>query len=356
MREINVTIGTNTMARSTKSSLTTVLAMASVLALGCGDGLDGSGLGESSPELGPSTDDGTGSTSVASGSAEGDSSTASGAESSESTDGGEGTTGIEDEGPGIDVHCGGQGGADPDDGVICFYDVESMNEGPAANLEYQLVDLDGQEAIYIELAFAPWFADNTYGDTAIGWPDGHDFDQLVGSDHANLVMRNAEGEVVLDFELDYVEADDTAPSGFRSQGVWKKNGKMNVGEPSAILAATSSLSRNLNERGHDQYTSDSPMTDASYTPNPAAPDWDFRVVYEVWVDASLFTEDGIEACLLSIHASPSKLGENTMEVVPDECPPGWGCFREDGCDECEVHSDPDMGGTCDPTTPPPPVP
>lgn len=328
-----------------------VLATASMLALGCGDeprdpGLDGSSTGFGVPD----EETGSGTTSIASGSADDGGSSTGGAESTD------GTTGVEDQGPGIDVHCGDHGGAAPEDGVICFYDVETMDQGPAANLEYELVDLDGQEAIYIKVVFAPWFVDNTYGDTAIGWPDGHPFDKLVGSDHANIVMRNAEGEVVLDFDLDYIEDDDDAPSGFRSMGVWEKNGEMNVGEPSAILAANSSLSRNLNERGYGQYTEDSPPTDASYTPNPAAPDWDFRVVYEVWVDASLFGEDGVEACLLSVHASPSKLGENTREVVPEECPPGWGCFEKDGCIECDAPYDPDQSGSCDPGDGIPPVP
>jgi len=328
-------------------SLCTMLMVAGTLALGCGeDGRDVMGGGTSSG-FGSSTDDGAGSESGTM----------------------DGTTALPDDttggevGPGVDLQCGGQGGADVDDGVICFYDVEAKDKGPAANLEYALVDLDGQPAIYVKVVFATWFVDNTYGDNAIGWDDGHKFKDLVGSDRANIVMRNAEGEVVLDFDLDYLEEDEDASSGFRSMGVWKKNGEMHTGDPSAILAANSSLSRNLNERGYGELIKDSPATDDQYTPNPAAPDWDFRVVYEVWVDASLFTQDGAgafaEACVLSIHASPSKLGENTREVVPDECPPGWGCFEEeDGCAECEpsAHQDPDMSEDCDPTDGIPAVP
>lgn len=278
---------------------------------------------------------------------------------SDSADGGSGATTDDPPGPGIDVQCDGQGGSDPDDGVICFYDVEGQDMGPAANLEYSLVQLDGQDAIYVKLVFAPWFADNTYGANAVDWPEGHEFDELVGSDRANLVMTNAAGEVVLDFDLDYIEDDEDAPSGFRSQGVWEKNGEMHVGDPDAVLAANSSLSRNLNERGHDQYLEDSPATDDAYTPNPAAPDWDFRVVYEVWVDASLFEGEGgpfAEVCVMSIHASPSKADDNEVDVVPDECPPGWGCFLEDGCTECDPFTDPDLGEDCDPGDGIPPVP
>lgn len=265
-----------------------------------------------------------------------------------------------DPGPGVDVQCGGQGGAEPGDGVICFYDVKAKDMGPAANIEYSMVEFEGQNAIYIRVIFAPWFADNTYGETAINWPDGHTFDELVGSDHANIVMSNAAGEVVLDFDLDYIEDDDDAPSGFRSQGVWEKNGDMNEGDEEAILAANSSLSRNLNERGYSEYLEDSPETDEAHTPNPATPDWDYRVVYEVWVDASYFGDEGdavfAEACVQSIHASPSKTDENTLEVIPDECPPGWGCYEEDGCTECEESTDPDIGDDCDPTDGLPPIP
>jgi hypothetical protein len=135
---------------------------------------------------------------------------------------------------------------------------------------------------------------------------------------------------------------------------------MNQGDEAAILAANSSLSRNLNERGYTTYVEDSPATDADYTPNPATPAWDYRVIYEVWVDAAQFNDiDLIDACIDSIHASPAKIGDNTVEVFPDECPPGWGCFTSGDCNECPPDSspDPDAGGSsCDPGDGFPPVP
>ena len=54
-----------------------------------------------------------------------------------------------------------------------------------------------------------------------------------------------------------------------------------------------------------------------------------------------------------IHASPSKLEGNTVEVIPDECPPGWGCFEVDGC-TCDSAPDPDGTDECDPTEGVPP--
>lgn len=245
------------------------------------------------------------------------------------------------------------------DGVVCFYDVDNPGGEPAASLMLSEVDLNGTPSVYVQLVFAPWFVDNTYGAEAIGWDGGHTFKDLDGSDHALIPMGNAgETDPLLVLKLDYIDEDDTAPSGYRCMGVWGGEGKMELGDPAAVLAANSSLSRNLNERGHSTYTTDSPATDAAYTPNAATPDWDYRVIYEAWVDASLFADiNAIDACIDSIHASPAKIGDNTVDVIPDECPPGWGCFSTGECDECtESPSDPDSPSTCDPGDGFPPVP
>ena len=41
----------------------------------------------------------------------------------------------------------------------------------------------------------------------IGWPGGHTFGNLVGSDHAQFYGYNANGTKVLDFKLDYITAN-----------------------------------------------------------------------------------------------------------------------------------------------------
>jgi hypothetical protein len=255
------------------------------------------------------------------------------------------------EGPGIELGCMGIGEEDVDDGVICFYDVEGAGKEPAANLVYKLVDLDGTPAIYLRLIFAPWFCDNTYGVNAINWSGGHKFNDLVGSDHADFELKNVAGETVLQFTLDYIDDDETADSGYSCMGVWGGEGSFDFGNEAAILAANSSLSRNLNERGYGDYLVDSPATDENYTPNAATPAWDYRVIYEVWLDRAAFADEGpdalAEACVQFIHASPSKLEDNTLEVIPDSCPPGWGCFEEDGC-QCDSSVDPDGSDPCDP--------
>jgi hypothetical protein len=108
---------------------------------------------------------------------------------------------------------------------------------------------------------------------------------------------------------------------------------MLVGDSKYILGSTSSLDRNLNGCGYcksaacgGDCTSLSPATDAKWTPNSGAPNWDYRVVYEVWVDAAAFGTAGFGGASISfVHASPSKASSNTVIVVPrpcDGCPDG----------------------------------
>src|SRR5690606_31659593 len=99
------------------------------------------------------------------------------------------------------------------------------------------------------------------------------------------------------------------------------DGKMIVGDADWIMGATSSLDRNLNGCGLGDYVVDSPATDDAYTPNPDAPTWDYRVVYEVWVAEKPFGVDGFgDARIEYVHASPSKADGNTLIVVPGPCP------------------------------------
>jgi hypothetical protein len=96
---------------------------------------------------------------------------------------------------------------------------------------------------------------------------------------------------------------------------------MIVGESDWILGATSSLDRNLNGCGLGEYTTDSPVTDEDYTPNAAAPAWDFRVVYEAWVaNVALGGAALGDVNIEYVHASPSKTVD-TLTVIPGPCPP-----------------------------------
>jgi hypothetical protein len=150
---------------------------------------------------------------------------------------------------------------------------------------------------------------------------GHTFRDLVGSDHAELQLLDADGDVSVHFKIDYISQSDDAPSGYASLGVSGGEGKLIVGEPEWILAATTSLDRNLNACALGSFTEDSPVTDELYTPDPSASDWDFRVAYEIWVAAEAFGTAGFGSALIeNVHASPSKLTSDTVDVSPAPCP------------------------------------
>jgi hypothetical protein len=230
----------------------------------------------------------------------------------------------------------------PHASMTCFYPAGSTTQ-PAATLEYKLEAIPEGNTTHLRLTFSPDFVDNTYGVSALGWGSrGHVFKDLVGSDHAQLALLNPTA-TVLDFKADYISQDPTMPSGYRNLGALGGDGKMVLGAASAIVKTSTSLDRNLNERGLSQYTVDSPATDAQYTPNPAAPGWDYRVVYESWVNNDAFGPSGFKAAQLTfVHASPSKTGQNTVTVTPAPCPPSW-----------QVPCDTAVSSDCTPVTDPP---
>jgi hypothetical protein len=135
-------------------------------------------------------------------------------------------------------------------------------------------------------------------------------------------VTSRSGPIVIDAKVDYLSGDPMSPSGFRSLGVAGGDGMMVVGSRADVLAAMTSLDRNLNERGY-MYTVDSPATDTGYTPNAMTPDWDYRVVYELWIRASAFGAGPGIVTIPYVAASPSKLGQDTIAVEPDVCPSGW---------------------------------
>ncbi|HEX4446985.1 MAG TPA: hypothetical protein VH044_09620 [Polyangiaceae bacterium] len=272
-------------------------------------------------------------------------------------------------GPSANFDGGAMQVAGPDH-VTCYY--SSVVPGtPMAFLEQVVETAQGQGLIHVRLTMNPAFVDNTYGTTAIGWssgdagtaapaapapptgmgmmgamgmpggtgmgtpmpagPGGHTFNDLVGSDHAEFDLSDASGATALSFDLDYVSSDSSALSGYATLGVNGGDGKMLTGAASAIAYASTSLDRDLNACGYESYTTNSPATDSSYTPNAATPNWDYRVVYDVWVEASAFPGGFGAATIPYVHASPAKLSA-TLPVTPGPCPPPF-----DSCD----------GGACD---------
>jgi hypothetical protein len=249
-------------------------------------------------------------------------------------------------------------------GSNCYYSA-SATTTPDATLEYIHELAAGQDYYRFRLTFDPSFVDNTYGANAIGWGgaggttgvtttttptttpgmpggkmmpmmmpmmrSGHTFNDLVGSDHAEMLLVDAAGKQTVDANIDYISVDQTRPCGYGNLGVRGGEGKVMTGDPSWILAATSSLDRDLNGCGYctssacgGSCTVSSPATDAAYTPNTATPRWDYRVVYEIWVSAAAFGAAGFgSANITFVHASPSKASSNTVTVQPGPCPPSW---------------------------------
>jgi hypothetical protein len=221
---------------------------------------------------------------------------------------------------------------------LCFYrTVEQTSDDPAVVIEQVIETVNGQSYVHLRITFDPSFVDNTYGENASeDWPKGHTFDNLVGSDHTEILVTNGGGETILDFKVDYISVDETEPCGYASLGVSGGEGKMLTGDAACVLGATTSLDRNLNNCGFSEcYTTNSPL-------QSDVPMWDNRVVYEVWLDLACFGDAGFgQAYMTSVHASPSKASTNTITVEPAPCPPDW--------DEpfCPVNVA-DEGGNCFP--------
>ncbi len=225
--------------------------------------------------------------------------------------------------------CEAEGG-DPDvvverpPATLCFGE-EGADE-PAVVIEQVVEAVDGQDYVHIRITFNPDFVDNTFGEGSIGWDNrknGHTHKDLVGSDHAVILITDASGETVMEIKLDYLSEDPDAPCGFSAGGVSEGDGEVLQGDPEHVLAATTSLNRNKNYCGFDEcFDESSPLTDENFSPNPDTPEWDYRVVYEVWISVEAFGDEGFgQAFMTSVHASPSKTDNHTIEVVPTDCPP-----------------------------------
>lgn len=242
---------------------------------------------------------------------------------------------------------------------------------PAAMIEQVIESVNGTSYVHIRVTFDPAFVDNTYGENSdAGWgTKGHTFaDQLTRSDHVELLLTDASGATVMDFKEDYIHslvdtkpakpgkpgpggaggATSTSPVAgvagaanaanscdqYDTLGVRGGDGAMVTGSADDVLGAATSIDRNINGCGYcassacgssGNCTVDSPATDANYTPNPLTPNWNYAVVYEVWLKAAAFDAGGGfgQAYITFVHASPSKATNDTLIVVPSPCPPTW---------------------------------
>lgn len=221
--------------------------------------------------------------------------------------------------------------------TLCFTgEGDPTPEDPSVVIEQVIERANGQEYVHARVTFDPRFTDNTYGSgSCCGWPDqrGHRFGDLTGSDHTELLLTDTAGNVAMNFKIDLITADSASACGYGTLGVSGGDGSVIAGDPSHVLAVATSADRNLNGCGYctspacgdsGDCTVDSPATDSSFTPAPETPNWDYRQVYEVWIDTAAFGDAGFgQAFITYTHSSPAKTSSDTLVVEPSPCPPAW---------------------------------
>jgi hypothetical protein len=156
--------------------------------------------------------------------------------------------------------------------------------------------------------------DNTYGTGAVGWPKGHSFGNLTGSDKAEFRLKDAGGGVVLDFFLDYITSSSLFPSGYGTLGYSGGDGSLVSGNASNIKSYATSISDTINLPAYvSGFTVNSPL------PELANPTWGYDDSYTVLVKKSAFGASGFgSAEIPAIHNSPSKYGFNLFTPTPCE--------------------------------------
>lgn len=238
-------------------------------------------------------------------------------------------------------------------GVECFFG-ETTKTTPSATVEHITEVNQGSEYVHVRVTFDPDFVDTVYGECSAetGWSkgasmdepvdmpdsadmpdqpakppkmakDGHTFKDLVGSDHVELMLYNCDDDLSMHMKVDFISEDADRPCGYGTLGVSGKEGVMIVGAADDVLAVSTSLDRNLNGCGYCE-VEDSPCPEdpASYSNSTEAPEWDFRMVYELWIRADAFGSTGLcKTDIDFVHASPAKASTDTITVEPDDCPP-----------------------------------
>ncbi len=240
------------------------------------------------------------------------------------------------------------------------------------------VTVDGNGDVTVVYDQSRGLNDNSYGTNIVNWPRSHNFSDLVGSDKAQFVFRDANGNVVFDFLMDYITASSGTPSGYASLGVAGGEGSVTTGQASWLLQWNTSLASNLNSTGYCSGGScvvggvnllqNSPPTtppNTSYTVAPAYSLWNFTNSYTVKISHLAFGAAGFGSVSIpSVHNSPPKVGSNAVVPTPcDECGGGGNCSGPDpdadgfadACDNCPTIANADqadadddgLGDACD---------
>ncbi len=168
--------------------------------------------------------------------------------------------------------------------------------------------------------------DNSYGaNSSAGWtPAGktHRFSDLTGSDQAEFRFYDSKGNLVLDFNVDYISSASAPsascpnpnftsyPSGYGTLGWCGGDGKLNSGNSSYIKGMDSTLTDDLNQSSAFYgYTTNSPAA--------GFPGWNFVDGYTVIIDPAVFGANGFgKVTIPLIHNSPSINGTDQITGTP----------------------------------------
>jgi hypothetical protein len=179
--------------------------------------------------------------------------------------------------------------------------------------------------------------DNSYGVSAVGWPNGHKFSDYTGSDKAGIQLKDAGGTIRLSFNLDYLSAKTGTPSGFAPLGPFGGDGKVVVGTLTpADLEWDTSLARNLNDLGYfsagvqvqgsavaNLLLTSPPTADkvSDYTLTPAAQTafpsgWDFHNTYFAVLKAAKLSALGFDPATWKVEPNPTALHNSPSKPCP----------------------------------------
>jgi hypothetical protein len=203
------------------------------------------------------------------------------------------------------------------------------------------IDLDGSgnpDTLTIRVTLNPTFADTAWGNMYdTGWPGkGRKFKQIWTSDNLEATILGADGAPAVQFGLDLLEPDLSAPSLFATAGPFGGDGYLGDLLADDVVSYDTSVSWNLNNHwpaveGSDCYWDEksSPAVvvdlvgdDYSYT--SACETWIWETWYEITIDYAALDATGFSGVeMYGLHSSPSKTGDPTPECIVecwDVCP------------------------------------
>jgi hypothetical protein len=136
------------------------------------------------------------------------------------------------------------------------------------------------------------------------------------------MLYDCNDELAMHVTVDFIEEGMDGACGVGTAGVTGGDGSVIVGDAEDVLAVGTSLDRNTTGCGYcDLENSPCPSGDG-YEPSTEVPEWDFRMVYELWIKAEAFGDAGYcRPDITYVHASPAKANDDTILVEPDDCPP-----------------------------------